>query len=67
MAYSEGQGYKVIKWAAERATETGIMPEQVHPKTGEALSVAPLTWSHSEYIDAIMRYQGKKRELKEAR
>jgi GH15 family glucan-1,4-alpha-glucosidase len=61
------EAYKLIKWAAGRATETGIMPEQVHPKTGDPLSVAPLTWSHSEYIDAIMRYQEKKRELKEVR
>ena len=61
------EAYKLIKWSADRATETGIMPEQVHPKTGEPLSVAPLTWSHSEYIDTIMKYQKKKRELKEAR
>jgi len=40
------------------------MPEQVRPFTGESLSVAPLTWSHAEFVDTITRYQEKKAQLK---
>lgn len=47
---------KMIDWAADHALETGVMPEQLDPHTGEPLSVSPLTWSHAEFIDAINDY-----------
>ncbi len=47
---------ELIKWVADCALGTGIMPEQVHPDTGESLSVAPLTWSHGEFVDTVSRY-----------
>ena len=40
----------LLRWAAAQATESGILPEQIHPYTGEHLSVSPLTWSHAEFI-----------------
>ena len=55
---------ELINWVADCSLETGIMPEQVHPFTGESLSVAPLTWSHAEFVDTITRYQEKKAQLK---
>jgi GH15 family glucan-1,4-alpha-glucosidase len=45
------------------ALPTGIMPEQLQPYTGEALSVAPLNWSHAAYIIAFMEYVARRREL----
>ena len=45
-----------LLWAAQRAAESGILPEQVHPYTGEPLSVAPLTWSHAEFVSATLDY-----------
>jgi GH15 family glucan-1,4-alpha-glucosidase len=30
-----------------------VLPEQVDPYTGEAKSVAPLTWSHAAYVHAV--------------
>ncbi|MDD3246161.1 MAG: glycoside hydrolase family 15 protein [Methanosarcina sp.] len=54
---------ELINWVADCSLETGIMPEQVHPFTEESLSVAPLTWSHAEFVDTITRYQEKKAQL----
>ena len=31
-------------------------PEQLHPHTGEPLSVSPLTWSHAAFITTTLRY-----------
>jgi GH15 family glucan-1,4-alpha-glucosidase len=39
------------------------MPEQVHPETGEPLSVAPLTWSHAEFVATVLNYLEKKQSL----
>ncbi len=55
---------ELINWVADCSLETGIMPEQIHPFTEESLSVAPLTWSHAEFVDTITRYQEKKAQLK---
>jgi len=32
------------------------MAEQLHPYTGEPLSVSPLTWSHAAYVRAVREY-----------
>jgi GH15 family glucan-1,4-alpha-glucosidase len=55
---------ELINWAADSSLETGIMPEQIDPFTGESLSVAPLTWSHAEFVDTVIRYQEKKIKLR---
>ncbi len=47
---------EIIEWCAKRALPSGLMPEQLHPVTGEPLSVAPLTWSHSTYISTVLKY-----------
>jgi GH15 family glucan-1,4-alpha-glucosidase len=57
------EALRLISWVARSCLETGIMPEQVHPLTGEPLSVAPLTWSHAEFVDTITKYQDKRRRL----
>ncbi len=49
----------LLNWATKQADTTGVLPEQLNPYTGEHLSVAPLTWSHSTYVDAIMLYRQK--------
>jgi GH15 family glucan-1,4-alpha-glucosidase len=49
-------GLKLLEWAADRALPSGTMAEQLHPYTGEPLSVSPLTWSHAEYVRAVREY-----------
>ncbi|HYC60219.1 MAG TPA: glycoside hydrolase family 15 protein [Thermoanaerobaculia bacterium] len=46
----------LVRWARARATPAMILPEQVDPHTGEALSVAPLTWSHAQVISIVHGY-----------
>ena len=53
----------LIEWAALRATATGILSEQIHPQTLQPLSVAPLTWSHAQFITTVTRYLAKLNEL----
>ena len=46
---------KILDWVAARAiASTGILSEQVNPLDSSALSVAPLTWSHAEYVATII-------------
>jgi oligosaccharide amylase len=54
---------ELIKWVADCSLETGIMPEQVHPFTEEPLSVAPLTWSHAEFVDTVNKYIEKQKSF----
>jgi GH15 family glucan-1,4-alpha-glucosidase len=49
-------GLALLEWAAERALPSGTMAEQLHPYTGEPLSVSPLTWSHAEYVRTVREY-----------
>jgi GH15 family glucan-1,4-alpha-glucosidase len=48
------EGKKLLQWAADRASRSGIMSEQFDPETGEALGVAPLVWSHAEFINTAL-------------
>lgn len=50
LAGDESRAQNLLAWADRHADATGILPEQVHPYTGEPLSVAPLTWSHAERL-----------------
>jgi glucoamylase len=47
---------ELLRWVAAKAMPSGVLPEQVHPVTGEPLSVSPLTWSHAAFIQATVRY-----------
>ncbi len=53
-----------IEWAVRYALPSGVLPEQVHPYTGEELSVSPLTWSHSTFVLAVEKYLEKFKRLK---
>lgn len=50
---------ELMKWAQNIAAPTGVLPEQVHPYTGEPLSVSPLAWSHSEWISTALALSTK--------
>ncbi|CAM4386416.1 glycoside hydrolase family 15 protein [Paenibacillus alkaliterrae] len=41
---------RLLKWAIDHRTETGLLPEQVDKMTGETAWVVPLTWSHAMFI-----------------
>ena len=48
-----------LTWAVERALPSGVLAEQVHPYTGEPLSVSPLTWSHGTFVQTALEYVEK--------
>ena len=48
-----------LSWVAQRALHSGVLAEQIHPYTGEPLSVSPLTWSHGSFIQTALEYVEK--------
>ncbi|MDB5083977.1 MAG: family 15 glycosyl hydrolase [Bacilli bacterium] len=54
---------RALEWAASRALDSGVLPEQFHPYDGSPLSVAPLTWSHSTFVLTVVKYMKKYRKL----
>ena len=53
------RGRELIEWASDRALPSGVMAEQLHPYTGEPLSVSPLTWSQAAYVRAVREYSDR--------
>jgi len=53
----------LLNWTAKHASPSGILAEQINPYTGNPLSVAPLIWSHAEFIIAVCEYIEKQKEL----
>ena len=45
-------------WVRSKALASLVLPEQLHPYDGSALSVAPLTWSHAQLISVVRSYVG---------
>ena len=46
----------LLEWAGHCALGTGVLSEQVHPHTLQPLSVAPLTWSHAQFVQTAANY-----------
>jgi GH15 family glucan-1,4-alpha-glucosidase len=53
----------ILSWVAEHALPSGILAEQLHPYTGEPLSVSPLTWSHAELVGTVLAWLEKREAL----
>lgn len=54
---------EMLVWAAHYAGPTGVLPEQLHPLTGEPLSVSPLTWSHAEFLKTALDWAERRASL----
>jgi GH15 family glucan-1,4-alpha-glucosidase len=50
---------KMIQWATERVSSTGLLPEQVNAYNGSPVGVLPLGWSHAAYILAVKKFAAK--------
>jgi len=55
---------EILHWACVHARPSGVLAEQAHPYTGAPMSVAPLTWSHSTFVETVLAYCKKYGELK---
>lgn len=45
----------ILEWVADHALPSGVLAEQVHPLTGQPLSVSPLTWSHATFVNSCQK------------
>lgn len=55
--------YDWLNWVKKHALSSGVMSEQLNPFTGEQISAAPLTWSHSEFVSTVLQYLKKLDDL----
>lgn len=53
-----------LKWVASHTLPSGVLAEQIHPETGEPLSVSPLTWSHATFVECVMKYLARLGQLR---
>ncbi|MBQ68786.1 hypothetical protein CL689_01855 [Candidatus Saccharibacteria bacterium] len=44
----------ILSWVKSHALSTGMLAEQINPKTSETIAPAPLTWSHAEYVSTML-------------
>lgn len=45
---------EIIQWVIDRASDTGMFSEQLSPDGITQLSVAPLVWSHAEFMATLL-------------
>jgi GH15 family glucan-1,4-alpha-glucosidase len=45
---------RILDWVKDHASSTAVLSEQLHPHSEVRTSVEPLTWSHAEYISALL-------------
>ncbi len=50
---------EILYWVVNHQCESGVLSEQIHPYTGEPLSVSPLTWSHATFVLVVNNYLKK--------
>lgn len=46
--------HEILDWMMSIAGTTGILPEQLNPHDERWVSVAPLTWSHAEFMATLL-------------
>lgn len=45
---------KIITWVQQHGSHTGMLAEQLSPVDESPVSVEPLTWSHAEFLSALL-------------
>lgn len=45
---------KILAWVRDSALATGMLSEQVNPRSRQAMGVSPLTWSQAEYVSTLL-------------
>lgn len=55
---------ELLEWTAKNALPSGVLAEQLDPRTGDPVSVSPLTWSHSTFVAAVSSYLRRLKELR---
>jgi len=58
---------RIMEWVADHALSSGVLAEQINPRTGEPLSVSPLTWSHATYVLTVFDYVNRMKQIEAIR
>jgi glucoamylase len=53
---------KLLKWAVQHQTHSGLLPEQVDRDTGKTAWVVPLTWSHAMLVLTVLKLFPRKKQ-----
>ena len=53
----------IFDWVIEHQYLSGVLAEQLHPYTGSSKSATPLVWSHAVYVETVLYYVQRKRDL----
>ncbi len=48
----------LVEWTLGLTMSSGILSEQIEPANGSPVGVAPLVWSHAEYINTVLDLAG---------
>jgi GH15 family glucan-1,4-alpha-glucosidase len=48
------EALQILDWVKVHMMTTGVLSEQINPLDDSLISVAPLTWSHAEYIATLL-------------
>lgn len=56
----------ILAWVEKSKTISGVLPEQLHPYTGEPLSATPLVWSHAVYVETVLMYIERVKHMEHA-
>ena len=51
-----GRVREIFDWVVKYAQPSGVLSEQLDPRTGAQISATPLTWSHAAYVSAVIKY-----------
>jgi GH15 family glucan-1,4-alpha-glucosidase len=53
-AHNFAKAQQYLDWTLQRAYPSGMFSEQLNPNNSEPLSVTPLVWSHTEFINTAL-------------
>ena len=54
---------EIFDWVVKHAQPSGVLSEQLDPRTGAQVSATPLTWSHAAYVSAVVKYLERMKEF----
>lgn len=49
----------LVDWTEKLAMDSGVLSEQIEPEDGSPVGVAPLVWSHAEFINTVLDIAGE--------
>lgn len=52
-----------LAWVVKYQTKSGVLAEQLEPYSGAPLSATPLVWSHAVYVETVLMYIERVKEI----